>query len=109
MRTTGKKKGKKEKFWRNHVKKHSESGLTQKDYCKNNNLSYWSFSTWKNRLKKQDNNKLVEVAPDIISSLNDKTVEDFEIIFDNRIRIKIPDNFAPVQLLSIIKTLGELS
>ena len=33
-------------FWSKHIKKFKTSGLSQKKYCEQENLSYWSFRTW---------------------------------------------------------------
>ena len=36
----------KKEFWSNHIRHFRKSGLSQKKYCEQENLSYWSFRTW---------------------------------------------------------------
>jgi len=36
----------KKEFWSNHIMYFKRSGLSQKKYCEQENLSYWSFRTW---------------------------------------------------------------
>ncbi len=33
-------------FWQRHVGKFNQSGLTQKEYCRQNSIAYWSFNSW---------------------------------------------------------------
>ena len=35
-----------ELYWNNHIKKHEESGLSRKKYCKENGINYDKFSYW---------------------------------------------------------------
>jgi len=36
----------KKEFWSKHIRHFRRSGLSQKKYCEQENLSYWSFRTW---------------------------------------------------------------
>jgi hypothetical protein len=36
----------KTEFWLGHFKSWRESGLSQKEFCENAKISYWSFRTW---------------------------------------------------------------
>ena len=36
----------KKEFWSNHIRHFRKSGLSQKKYCEQENLSYWNFRTW---------------------------------------------------------------
>lgn len=38
-------------YWQQHFKNWQSSGLPQRDYCKQNQLSFSSFGYWRNRLK----------------------------------------------------------
>lgn len=36
----------KKEYWSNHIRHFEMSGLSQKKYCEQKNISYWSFRTW---------------------------------------------------------------
>jgi hypothetical protein len=36
----------KKEFWSKHIRHFETSGLSQKKYCEQKNISYWSFRTW---------------------------------------------------------------
>jgi hypothetical protein len=36
----------KKEYWSKHIKQFKISSLSQKKYCEQENLSYWSFRTW---------------------------------------------------------------
>jgi transposase len=42
-----------ERFWRAHVGAWQRSGLTQREYCRRQGLTEWSFSDWKRRLARR--------------------------------------------------------
>jgi hypothetical protein len=44
----------KEAFWRIVVEEHRDSGLTIKDFCKQQGISEPSFYAWRKRLKERD-------------------------------------------------------
>jgi hypothetical protein len=51
-------------FWQQHINTCKQSGLTQRDYCQQNNLSFASLGYWRKRLKPKAANtsKLIPVA-----------------------------------------------
>ena len=105
----------KRQIWQNHVKAYSSSNLTQKAYCFQHDISYWSFNSWKRRLKKETvTSQFIEIPRNIkenlgIKQLHSEQLTNFEIILNNGLKIKIPDNFNPIQLKQIIKYAGEIS
>ena len=55
----------KEKIWNEHFAACGNSGVSQRTYCKNNNLPLTTFAYWKRKLKNQNNGGnqcLVEVT-----------------------------------------------
>lgn len=98
-----------EVFWKKHVSTFHSSGLTQKAYCQDQELSYWTFNSWKNRLRKEiSGSKLIELSSHIIPSILNKinSGDDFEIILKNNLKIRIPDNFDSLKLLNILNCIG---
>jgi hypothetical protein len=54
------------KFWKTHLDKWEESGLPQKEYCRQHNLIYHRFGYWKARFKSKNLPvKFVQVASSI--------------------------------------------
>ena len=88
-------------YWENHYRLFLESGLSQKEYCNQNQISFFSFNPWKRRLDKLKlNESMQEIPIKLISEKNRK--ERIEIIFPNKIKISIPDNFSQKTLKQII-------
>ena len=96
------------KYWHNHYTAYLESGLTQRDYCKQNEIGYYSFNTWKRKFEKSKNDTSLQKIPFKISEKNLSSYSQLEIIFPGDIRLLVPDNFSPETLKKIIITLGEL-
>ncbi len=42
------------KFWKTHIDKWAETGLSQREYCRQNNLRPNRFTYWKVKLSKTD-------------------------------------------------------
>ncbi len=90
-------------FWRAHVKAQNASGLNQREYCRQNNISYWSFNSWKRRIE-NENVQFHEIYPAIIKELPGETRQ-IEITVNNTIRISIPDGFSAATLRDILAVL----
>lgn len=95
------------KYWYGHYKSYLESGLTQRDYCRQNELGYYSFNTWKRTFDKSAPDKSLQELPFKITkkSISSKQLE---IILPGNIRLVVPDDFSPETLKKVIITLGEL-
>lgn len=102
------------KFWSKHVKTYSSSGLTQRAYCREKNLSYWTFNNWKRHFDiSKPASEFIEIPAEIKSSINafnnNRESNNFEIILKNGLRILIPDTFNTDLFKQIITIAGELS
>jgi hypothetical protein len=40
-------------FWNDHLSRCKNTGASQKEYCRSNNLNYHTFKYWQNKLKKE--------------------------------------------------------
>lgn len=100
------KKQDREYFWKHHYISFNKSGLTQREFCRQNELNYWSFNQWKRRF---DKSELDVSLQEISLSLPEKSQskEFIEIIFKNDIRLSIPDNFSKNTLKQIVEIFGE--
>ncbi|MBP7738941.1 MAG: hypothetical protein KA369_23425 [Spirochaetes bacterium] len=90
-------------FWQAHVKAQNASGLNQREYCRQNNISYWSFNPWKRRIE-NENVQFHEIFPAIIKELPGETRQ-IKITVNNTIRISIPDGFSAATLREILAVL----
>ena len=102
-------------FRSKHVRTYSSTGLTQRAYCQKNNLSYWSFNSWKRKLENQKTaSKFIEISAGIKTTMPSHVevinkVTNFEIILRNGLRISIPEVFNSELFKQIITAAGELS
>lgn len=96
------------KYWENHVKSFRKSGLSQRDYCKRNNISYWSFNPWKRKIETSGILEFQQIPAEIIQSQTsgDKNIQ---IIIHNRLRITIPHDFSENALRKILQIVGATS
>lgn len=92
------------KYWQTHVESYQRSGLSQREYCRQQGISYWSFNSWKRRLETK-NTDLQEIPKEIVHSLS-PAEEQIELIVEDRIKISIPDGFSEKTLKNILQVLG---
>jgi len=90
-------------FWQAHVKAQNDGGLTQREYCRQNNLSYWSFNSWKRRIK-NESIQFHEIPPTIVQGLSDENRQ-IEITVNDAIRISVPEGFSAATLRDILHVL----
>jgi hypothetical protein len=97
--------GENAKEWQTHVESYMKSGVSQREYCRQHGISYWSFNTWKRKIETGSNKlKLQEVSKDLVHSLSAE--KGIEFVLGDRIRITIPDNFSEETLKKILNILG---
>ena len=94
------------KYWYSHLEAYRESGLSQREYCRRNKISYWSFNSWKRRLE-SNNKNLQEVPSNVVQSLSSVNNK-IEIILGDRIKITIPPGFSEETLRDILHIIGVL-
>lgn len=93
-------------YWQGHVEAYLKSGLNQREYCRENNISYWSFNPWKRKLASQCN-ELYEIPTQTVQSLTSKTKQ-IEIIISDKIKVTIPEGFSGNTLRNVLCVLGAL-
>ena len=93
------------KYWNEHYNAFNEAGLTQREFCKQNNLKYWTFNQWKRRFDKSESDVTLQELPIKLSKkLNSNNP--IEIILNDNIRLSIPDGFSETTLKTLIDILG---
>jgi hypothetical protein len=91
----------KKEFWSNHIRLFSQSGLSQKKYCEQENLSYWSFRTWYYKTSPEAaETKFIRVNS---FKTEEKSVSKIRIILSGKIRIEFDENISEEILRRIFK------
>lgn len=93
------------KKWEIHIERHRKSGQSQKGYCRQEGISYWSFNSWKRKIE-AGNNKLQEIPTSLVQSLALKNKEKIKLILECGIKISIPDGFSEETLGKILRMAG---
>lgn len=95
----------KQEYWEKHYASYQKSGLSQRAYCKRNDLKYWTFNKWKKRLDKDS--PATDFQEISVQLLQDNSSNDrIEILLESGMKILIPDNFSPNSLRGIIEVLS---
>lgn len=91
----------KKKFWSTHISHFRKSGLSQKQYCERENLSYWSFRTWyyKTPHEKPETKFIRLDSP----CLKEKPATKITIYLREKIRIEFDENTSEEILRKIFK------
>jgi hypothetical protein len=101
---------KKAEYWRSHIEVWRKSGLSQIDYCRNNNLSRCRFTYWKCKDDKQS--KPMTFIPVLHKpSKIPRTVKNtapLKVLMGDRYRIEIGDGFTPETLSRLMYTLERM-
>jgi hypothetical protein len=97
----------KAEFWTDHIKKWEESGLSQIDYCRENNVSRHRFTYWKIKNNKKINP--IRFVPIITkpptSSLPSGSIEPLRVQVGDKYRIEVGEGFSGETLVRLINTL----
>jgi hypothetical protein len=105
----------KAEYWNGHIERWKESGQSQIDYCRENNLSRHRFTYWKCKGNKNNNHKEVSktrfipvvTRPGIIRSLQRDT-EPLKVQVGDIFRIEVGEGFCGETLTRLIKTLADI-
>jgi len=91
----------KKEFWSKHIRHFRQSGLSQKRYCEQENLSYWSFRTWYyKRDPEAAENKFIKV---INFKPEEKPASKIILSLSEKIKIELDENISEDILRRIFK------
>jgi hypothetical protein len=92
-------------FWKHHVRAWHESNLTQIEYCRQNDLAPNSLTNWKKKIlgSQQAQQQTLVKLP-----IKKESAPRLEIEVNNKVKIKVVDNFDPELLIKVLKALGAL-
>ena len=100
----------KQKVWTSRIKEWKSSGLTQVEFCRQEDLSTCQFTYWKCKLdKKEAAVKFVSLSGKALQpQLPCNSQAHIKLIFDSKYQIEIEDGFSPLTLSNLIRTLERL-
>jgi hypothetical protein len=91
-------------FWKNHYQTFKSQGITQREYCRKNELGYWTFNKWKRQFDNENKSTSLQQLP--VKYQPVKT-EKIEIILHKNITILIPEHFSENTLKKIVTALRD--
>lgn len=97
---------KRKQYWQEQLKEFYASGASQRKFCLDSGLSYWSFNQWKRRLEsEQKSSAMTEIKfkPVLQETASANRIE---IHFSNIIHISFPADISPEMLICIVKSFG---
>jgi len=88
-------------FWSGHFKTWIESGLSQKKFCENAKISYWSFRTWYYKTKSKINEtKFIRLNT---SCPEEKPSSKITLTLHEKMKIEFNENISEEVLRKIFK------
>ena len=101
----------KQKYWSNIIEQWSASGLTQVEYCTQNNINLKSFYTWKWQLSNKDKLKTKSHPAKFLAlTLGEKALDGNSITISiNGADINYCDDTNEILFLQLIRLLKEVA
>lgn len=101
---------KRAQFWKHHIEEWSRSGVTQRAYCRQNDLRPNQLTYWKNKIKNPNLPvEFAQISPVQISELLNSTGrERLRLNIDSSFQIEIPDGFSQTTLTQLLQVLKRL-
>ncbi len=95
----------KRKLWGTHVEAWSESGMTQTEYCRQNDLSIKCFGYWKRKFKKNDTAVTFYPVPsNPMNILNNENLSfSLRLVVDDQFKIEIGNDFLATTLERLVQ------
>ena len=109
-RTRKEKNREKQEYWRSHIKAWEESGLSQVDYCRENNLSRHRFTYWK--CKGDKKTVSMTFVPVLSKPSNQHSImhntAPLKVLIGDRYRVEVGDGFSPDTLSRLMEALKRI-
>ena len=97
----------KRRYWEAHIERWQHSGMTQKDYCRDNGLKWSTFHYWRKRIEELSAPmQLIQVAQ--TPGPTGKERSELMLIIGDHYKIRVGDGFNPATLARLVQTLGQL-
>jgi len=93
--------------FKEHMRRWRNSGLTQAEYCRRNELKWSTFHYWRKRL--QDSATAVTlVRVPVSKNLGRQPCQELTLVLGDRYKVEIGDNFNAATLARLVDTLRQL-
>lgn len=103
----------KQEFWFKHIENWQSSGLKQKEYCEKENLSMYSFTSWRTQFLSAKNerhkNEAVTFLPAKVKDSQNGNSIAITVLLPNQIKLALPSGMSQHELLDVLTTLRKLS
>ena len=98
----------KEDFWRSHIAGWRESGLNQREYCRQHGLSKSALVWWRTKLSRQAAGEVTLVPVPFLKSAigRNRILAGLTLVVGNHYRIEVGDDFHIPTLVRLLKALG---
>lgn len=91
-------------YWQQHYQSFKKLSITQREYCRQNNLGYWTFNKWKRFFDQESTSTSLQQLPVKYQPVKP---EKLEIILQDNLKISIPEHFSEQTLRKVISALRE--
>ena len=99
-------KASREQHWKKHVARYSGTSMTQREYCRKNDINYWTFNTWKRKLSEKNcKGSLVEIPAGKVRDIPCIPLT-IELEINRSLKINLSQGFDPELLTKVVSTLG---
>ncbi len=99
----------KRRGWEEHIRKWEASGVSQVEYCRQNDVNIKSFRYWKRRIcGPRCLPALVELPPSKILRIPDSPAHSQLCLIIDRYRVEIGKGFVSEDLERVIRVLGRI-
>jgi len=92
----------KHRYWKQHIEQWFKSGLSQVEYCRQNNLKIRQFNYFKSKFKKD--NLPVQFVQVPVKPVNAPSF--LKLNIGSSFQVEIPDGFSQVTLTQVLQVLG---
>ena len=91
-------------YWKQQIEQWQQTGLTQAEYCRRNNLKHHQLVYWKKRyLKTETNVSFVPVKLEDLLDIPTQTDHaSLSLVIDNHFKVEIRDGFDPNLLRQLV-------
>ena len=91
-------------FWKEKIEKWKASNINMTEFCKREDLNYWTFRDWKSRLLQPvepEEMPLVKLEVKSVEKQNEKAIE----VYLGDIRLSVPAGFSEPHLWRLVSVL----
>jgi hypothetical protein len=94
----------KRSYWKQQIEQWQQTGLTQAEYCRRNNLKHHQLVYWKKRyLKTETDISFVPVPLEGLLDMRGPTDHaSLTVVIDNHFKVEVRDGFDPTLLRQLI-------